>query len=1406
MGLGTGVLCAPLNVQNLFSINNLLLFLQRKPPMTRLLRLALASLWCTTTFATAAPLPLSAVPDPLKSWVPWVMQDHALFACPPAYNDGDARSCVWPLQLALDTTAQGASFRMEVQVVGALHWVALPGEIGQWPQEVKLSGQAVAVVLRDGRPTVQLPAGKHTLTGRFAQGQALESVLLPIDTGTLELSILGTSAQRTPDTDGRLWLQPQGDSSAPSQDALTVRTVRLIDDGIPLRITTRFDISVAGKAREIKLPAALLHKGFVPETLSSTLPARLQENGELRVQARPGNWSVEIRSHLMQAAKELSLPESNPEEIWSYLAHTDLRMLSLEGLVSVDPKQLPLPEAWRAYPAYQVKPGQTLKLLESRRGNPEPGADTLGLTRDIWLDFDGGGYTLRDHISGTVSRSWRLEMQPGVQLGRASAQGSDQPITRRSNSTGDGIALRRGNLDLSADSRIDGASRTLPATAWQLDFNSAAAQLNLPPGWMLLHASGVDKAEQSWVARWTLWDFFFVLLCTLAAARLLGRWHATAIALALVVSWHLPGSPHVLWLALLGSLALAKVLHPGKLQRLAVSGSRICVGMVALVLLPYAVQQIRLSIYPSLERPYELVSESSEYAPGASIGRSRMAPVAAAAPAAIAQMADVDMVTSKDAVPRQQLSKSQAINKYKQDNINQIDPNAKVQTGPGLPAWQWSSHALVWQGPVLQNQQLHLFLLPPLGTLALRLGSLALLLLALWLVAKAVPRWSCVQPIAKAPVALAGMLLFALLGAPDAALASRPSAPLAPLAPAAPPVPAPQTPDDSPTKAILEELATKLTSAPECLPQCAEISRLWVQAKGERVQLRLEVHAVVDTQVPLPGQGTNWRPVQVLVDGKPAVVRRDQSGVLWLFARAGVSQVVLTADVGDSSTVEIALPMPAQHVGSQLEGWTLSGLDARNLTSGALSLSRTAKVASTTDSGTQADALPPFVQIERTLHLGLRWSIDTRITRLTPSRAPVRVKIRLLPSEAVNDNVVRVEDGHALLQLGAQDEATFISSLNELAELSWNAATEPQQIEIWHLDPGPQWHVSWSGIAPIQYQQDGQLMPQWQPWPGERVDLQISKPAGVTGQTITLDRMSLVSTPGLRATDVNATGTVRTSQGGNHKVQLPENTEFLSLQLDGKTQPIRPQGRELLIPLSPGAHTLSLQWREPRGMRWHFTTTEFGFNAAGVNARTEIKIPTDRVVLAAGGPVVGPAVLFWGTLLAMAAVAVALGRSHFTPLRALGWFLLGLGLIQTSVVAALVATGWFFAIAARQRFESSMPTRRWVFNAVQISLVLWTLLVAAILFDAVRVGLLGYPDMLIAGNGSHAGLLRWYQDRFALTSQTAWVISMPVLLYRLLMLAWALWLAAALLQWVKWAWQCFGSGAGGAWHHARATE
>jgi hypothetical protein len=97
------------------------------------------------------------------------------------------------------------------------------------------------------------------------------------------------------------------------------------------------------------------------------------------------------------------------------------------------------------------------------------------------------------------------------------------------------------------------------------------------------------------------------------------------------------------------------------------------------------------------------------------------------------------------------------------------------------------------------------------------------------------------------------------------------------------------------------------------------------------------------------------------------------------------------------------------------------------------------------------------------------------------------------------------------------------------------------------------------------------------------------------------------------------------------------------------------------------------------------------------------------------------------------------------------------------------------------------------FNVMQVVLGLLTIASLGQLFYAVAQGLLSSPDMQIVGNQSSAYSLRWYQDRSLPILPTATVISVPLMAYRLLMLAWSLWLAVSLLNWLKWGWTCFSS-------------
>jgi hypothetical protein len=52
-------------------------------------------------------------------------------------------------------------------------------------------------------------------------------------------------------------------------------------------------------------------------------------------------------------------------------------------------------------------------------------------------------------------------------------------------------------------------------------------------------------------------------------------------------------------------------------------------------------------------------------------------------------------------------------------------------------------------------------------------------------------------------------------------------------------------------------------------------------------------------------------------------------------------------------------------------------------------------------------------------------------------------------------------------------------------------------------------------------------------------------------------------------------------------------------------------------------------------------------------------------------------------------------------------------------------------------------------------------------------------------------MLRWYQDRAAEILPQPFMLSLPILAYRLAMLAWALWLALSCVRWAGWAWSSF---------------
>jgi hypothetical protein len=564
-----------------------------------------------------------------------------------------------------------------------------------------------------------------------------------------------------------------------------------------------------------------------------------------------------------------------------------------------------------------------------------------------------------------------------------------------------------------------------------------------------------------------------------------------------------------------------------------------------------------------------------------------------------------------------------------------------------------------------------------------------------------------------------------------------------------------------------------------------------------RLLARLQLDALERTAIPLPIEIQQQTPIQVLLDGEPAAsLARDAQGLLWVQVDPGKHEIQLTARLPKLHQLQLPLPLPPHRVEVVTSVWAVEGLRENQVPDRQLHLTRKQTAGSEIDQPDTftSQALPPFVRIERTLRLDLEWSVETRVVRISPIGTPIVLHVPLLPEESVITEEIQVKDGMALVNMAANtDQAVWLSRLPISAQIQLTAPQTSQWIELWRLDVGPLWHARIEGLAPVHHQDQQRWLPTWMPWPGEQVELQLSRPQGVTGTTRTIDRSRLILTPGKRATDASVEFRLRSSQGGRHEVSLPAQAQLLSVRIDNQTQPIRQEGAKVSLPVHPGEQVYQLTWRQDAGMQAVWSTPVVDLSLASVNSDIQVQMGEDRWVLFTSGPQLGPAVLFWGELLVILLAAMILGRLRdYSPLGSVSWLLLGIGLSQVSIWSSLLVIATFFLFGYRRHIDPQRLAGS--FNLLQIGLVLLSLFTLATLFWAVQQGLLGLPQMQIGGNDSSAYRLNWYQDRSERLLPMAEIYSVPLLVYRLLMLAWALWLAFSLLGWVKWAWQAFSQG------------
>lgn len=1366
------------------------------------------------------------IPEPLKGWESWATWNEERHrACPVPFNDPEKHFCFWPSRLHLAAERQAGRFELTVTVYAETR-VPLPGGEDAWPQEVRANDQPVPVVEHANRPAVRLPAGIFRLAGIFRWSELPPRIALPPQIGLLGLTIDGKPVDFPAwDAQGSLWLRrggaAEGEEAEAERPFLAIKLHALLEDGIPLWLRTEVELTVSGKSREEDL-GTVLPEGWKLAAVESQIPVAVDAAGRMKAQVRAGKWTVRAAAFRLDDPPGFRYPPgakvAAPEQLVAFRAKPDFRLVEIGGAVPIDVSQTTFPEKWRAFPVYRWDTAAATFLLETRmRGMGQAKPAGLTIAREWWLDENGRGLTFRDRITGARQQIWRLDAAPGQELGsvrsrvavagtgapgQGQGQSQGQLITRNPQNGAPGVEIRTRTIDLDATGRMARAGG-LPAAGWRTDADALHVTLNLPPGWRLFALFGADWVRGDWLTAWTLLDLFLLLIFSLAVFRLWGAAAAVLAFLAFALAYHEPGAPRFAWLFLLAPLALLRAVPEGPARRVVVAVKWIALAVLVIVAVPFVAGQVQQALYPQLEPfgRYRHYGAAPSFAARGMFGADADAGNVTA-PLAEAQLQlQVPTPTPGESWPRRgSAGASGSISKMEESQQQALksnllyDAKTRIQTGPGVPEFQWRSVSFGWNGPVLASHEVRPVLIS--STLERAIASLrVILLLALAAMLlrrrKATPqRDAGTDASASAEgsgergdggkAAASPLLLVLMVSILVGGLFSPAGA---------------SAQETIPSQGMIETLRQRLLERSDAFPHAAEIPAVTLTlTKDRHIAIDAEIHAAVATAVPLPVRLPAFSPLTVTVEGvpEPALRREDES--LWVALAAGVHRVRVEGLLPKTTEWEWTFPLKPRQVKIDAPGWNVTGVRPDGVPEAQVFFSLKQKETAPGEATYDRQDFDAVAVVDRYLELGLVWNVRATVSRLSPPGKAIALRVPLLPGESVLSSNATVTNGFLEVRLGAQERSfTWESQLVPSESLKLATRKDDPWVERWHLVASPVWNVAYSGLAPIFETDKMELVPVWHPWPGEAVAVTLSRPEAIAGATVTVHRVSHEIAPGKRQRASTLALSLQCSFGEDFLIGLPPGAEVTSLAYGGKSLPVRKVGDGIIVPLQPGESAIAVAWKINAPLGTHAQAEEVRLPVESANIHTEITVPGDRWILWTHGPLRGPAVRFWVILACSALAALALGRVPHTPLRAAEWMLLVIGLTQVFLPAALVVIGWLFLLAWRgtpsfQRLRSS------AYNLLQTLLLLLTFAALGILVAAVGEGLLGHPEMFIRGNDSGGRVLRWYQARSDTLLPQPGCVSVSIWWYRLLMLAWALWLAAALLRWLRWGWGNFSRG------------
>ncbi len=1131
-------------------------------------------------------------------------------------------------------------------------------------------------------------------------------------------------------------------------------------------------------------------------------------------------------------------------ETWSWFGDSRFRAVELDGVTDLAAALTELPDEWRRGSTYSVVPGDQVEFKVLRRGEQIFTKQSIRLSRELWIDLSGEEFTAIDRFSGMLRDGFRINALPEVRISRASANGEPLFVTKDPSGEGVGVEARLEHVNIEAVSRVQRSS-SLSAVGWNTVVDDLSMTLHLPPSWELFGVAGAQSVSGSWIGSWSLLDLFLVLLLGLSFFKLFGTKLAVLLCVALVLSHGEYQAPRIMFIHLVMLVGWRKLLGDSKGWVVTLCQSLIILTFAALVVstLTYAKLQFTQMLFPQLQSGtryrtvlQELLAalESAWFSWPAllllvgycgfaikrfiattgfwprfgavaiygviglvivwilqmflSVGPSfrESPPTYSASSSFIPQgseafSGEIASDSLEESATPGGLRRKGAKALMQRQGAGAQAAGEKTGTnypslisGAAIPSWRWRSHQIYVAGPVAGDQSLRLVLLPPAimsGVCGLRvLISMLLLGLLYKALGFRIPGNTALIGASRA-AALVGTLAV-LLALPRAASA------------------------EYPDETLLKELEQRIVSARCVDTSCVALAGMALKLDGSRFVLALDVSSRGVSGVTLPGPLDVLMPESIKLNGAATVATRSLgNGFLQVKVPNGRSRLVIGGTLPQRPAFALQLPDRPLVVNFESLDWMVSGLLPSGVAQEVLRFSEVAKLTDSRGGATQIAGgsrlatgeetqLSSWVVAHRRIEISESNTVTTELRRIGDVSQGLIVKLPLLTGERITSAGVSVEGQQAVVSFPpGVSTAEMQGLLPKFDRFQLAAGSVPRVSEEWEVWCDQIYSCTFSGLVPSASVKDGVATKYWQPFPGDKIEVNVSQLGGIAGQFVTVDSAQHSVSADTRQYSGVVTASLRVTKESLVTVTLDESATVQSLALDGEQGRGLATGSGASVLVPTGTHQLELRYLAPRTSGSLETLPRVQLSVPTHNLMTVLQPAQDRWLIWTGGALWGPSVVFWSKLLVVCGIVVGLARLGFLNLSLFSSVMLGVGLSSAPTFILGIPLVWLalLYVGGERRAEllqrSSIVARCLVLGVAMLALL--------VLYSVVETGLVLRPPMLIAGNNSTAESLRWFLDHTEQELLRPWVVTLPLWAWRAFSLVWSAWLVFSLFGWLK---------------------